>query len=403
MLNKIGLSMLSFLFSLIFVSESHANYCQKKTHIFFGNGMYNNQRAADYSMQKLSDALVNAADLPEDQWVFDVSYNNDEKLFSLFEVFRQREGERASTFWRWINGLSFAPEWFREKALELASRGDLQQAVRDADLRRHIQRYKNALMEGGRVLVVGHSQGNLYANAAHTNLAHDPDRLPMDAFGIVAVATPSGRVAGSGPHITLTNDLVINSVRLFYWDTLPGNATNATTDSDWKHHSFVDSYLSGDQSGPMIVDSVLAKAGSLSWPTPRVGSGPISVTLTWGAQPDVDLHVYEPDGSHVYYAAPWGTSGYLDVDDITSWGPEHYYVVSCDSVAVGTYRIGVNYYRGTSPEIAHVQIQAGDIVRDYSIGLTQAIGRAGDSSPVGVARINVAGSRESGYTFSVER
>jgi uncharacterized protein YfaP (DUF2135 family) len=152
----------------------------------------------------------------------------------------------------------------------------------------------------------------------------------------------------------------------------------------------------------MIIGKVLATANSLNWPTPMVGSGPISVTLNWGEQPDVDLHVFEPDGSHVYYAALQGTSGYLDHDDVTSWGPEHYYVVSCDTLAAGTYRVGVNYYRGSAPESANVLIQAGDIIKDYTIHLSQAEGSAGNDNPDGVANIEVVGDPVKGYTFTVE-
>jgi len=364
--------------------------------------MFNDQETATESYKELEDYVRLVGNLPEDEWIFDVSYNHDEKLFSIFQVFRQRQGESASTFWRWINGLSLAPDWFREKALELASRGDMNQAFRDADLRRHVQRYKTVLMEGSRVLVIGHSQGNLYANSAYTILANDSDDLPMNAFGLVAVATPSSRVAGGGPHITRTDDLVINSVRFFYSGTLDGNVSNSNADSDWKHHSFIDAYLDGDRSGPMIISSVLSKANSLSWPNPMVGSGPITVTLTWGDQPDVDLHVYEPDGSHVYYAALQGRSGYLDYDDVTSWGPEHYYVVSCDTLASGTYRVGVNYYRGSAPESANVMIQAGDIIKDYTIHLSQAEGSAGNDNPEGVANIEVVGDPVNGYTFTVD-
>ena len=389
--------------TLVFLnkSDSYASYCNEMTHVFFGNGMFNEQGEAGNSMEVLKEKMVNAGSLSNEQWKFDISYNHDEKLFSIFQVFRQRQGESASTFWRWIDGLSLAPDWFREKALELASRGEMNQAVRDADLRRHVQCYKTVLMEGSRVLVVGHSQGNLYANSAYTILANDSDDLPMDAFGLVAVATPSSLVAGGGPHITRTDDLVIDAVRFFYSGTLRGNVTNDNTDSDWKHHSFIDSYLDGDRSGPMIISSVLSKANSLSWPTPMVGSGPISVTLTWGDQPDVDLHVFEPDGSHVYYAALQGTSGYLDYDDVTSFGPEHYYVVSCDTLAAGTYRVGVNYYRGSAPETASVQIQAGDIIKVYSISLSQAEGSAGNANPESVANVEVVGDPVNGYTFTV--
>jgi hypothetical protein len=373
------------------------------THIFYGNGMFNNQKDITNSYKKLESMMRSAGNLSEEEWEFDISYNHDEKIFSLFQVFRQRQGESVSTFWNWLSGLWPSPDWFQDKALDMAARVDQAQAVRDSDLRSHIQRYKTLLQEGNRVLVVGHSQGNFYANSAYTNLARDSSNLPMDAFGVVAVATPSGLVAGGGPYITRTDDLVIDAVRSFFWGTLDGNVTNSNDSADWKNHSFIDAYLNGDQSGPMIVNEALAKAGSLAWPQAQFGNGPITVNLIWGAEPDVDLHVFEPDGSHVYYASPVGTSGYLDYDDVTSWGPEHYYVVDCEDLAVGTYRVGVNYYRGSAPETSYIQIQAGDVNRNYLTYLPQAEGSAGNANPEGVADIEVTGDDVSGYTFTVRQ
>ena len=397
------LLMLFVLTTLFDPTFSQASFCAQKTHVFYGNGMFNNQIDVTDSYKTLESLMRSNGGLSEDEWTFDISYNHDEKIFSLFQVFRQRQGESVSTFWRWMNGLWLAPEWFQDKALDMAARVDQAQAARDADLRSHIQRYKTLLMEGSRVLVVGHSQGNLYANSAYTNLAYDENNLPMDAFGIVAVATPSGRVAGGGPYITRDDDLVINSVRIFYPGTLDGNITNSNTSSDWKNHSFIDAYLDGDQSGPMIINTALSTANGLAWPEPELGNGPISVTMTWGAEPDVDLHVFEPDGSHVYYANKLGTSGSLDYDDVTSRGPEHYYVVDCAALDAGTYHVGVNYYRGSTPETAYVQIQAGEVIRNYLTYLSHENGNSGDASPVGVADIEVSGDEEKGYTFTVKQ
>lgn len=75
----------------------------------------------------------------------------------------------------------------------------------------------------------------------------------------------------------------------------------------------------------------------------------VSVKLTWGQQPeDVDSHLYLPNGAHVYFenegsltAAPWAN---LDVDDVTSYGPE---VVTVRRLMVGTYRYLVHNYDGT--------------------------------------------------------
>ncbi len=255
------------------------------------------------------------------------------------------------------------------------------------------------MLEGRRILVVAHSQGNLYANAAYTNLAGND--LPMDSFGIVSIANPASYVAGGGPYFTLENDVVVNAVRAVLSSTLPGNIYNSNETADWTHHNFIDSYLNGNQSGPMIINSILSEANALMWPPPLFGRGPITVTLTWGEQPDVDLHVFEPSLEHVYYSNMIGMPGVLSRDDVDSYGPEHYLVNECNQVETGRYRVAVNYYRGEGPETARIQIMAGDIVRNYSALLETAYGSAGNSSPTPVANIDVVGDPEQGYVFTV--
>ena len=51
-------------------------------------------------------------------------------------------------------------------------------------------------------------------------------------------------------------------------------------------------------------------------PEPVLGTGDVQVTLRWESNADVDLHVFEPDGSEIYFAEPGPTStgGQLDVD-----------------------------------------------------------------------------------------
>ena len=379
--------------------EVRASYCDQQTHVFFGNGMFNEQNLAASGLRKLRRNLIESGYLQDEKWKFELSYNHDEQAYSLLEAFRQRMGDQTASYWRWLSNLELAPEWFRSATKSVASGFDLIEAVVDEDLRRHVQRYEGLLMAGNRVLVVAHSQGNLYANSAHTRLAGKG--LPMDAFGIVSVANPASRVAGDGPYFTLLNDLMIYGVSLVFPDTLPGNIENTIDYTDWTHHNFIDSYLNGDQSGPLIVQAVLDEADALSWPETQVGMGPISVTLTWGEQPDVDLHVFEPNLSHVYYADPIGQAGHLDRDDTRSYGPEHYYVGSCDQLETGRYGVAVNYYRGSAPETAHIQIQAGDIVRDYSAYLFMAYGSSGNYRARMVANIDVVEDPEQGYVFKV--
>jgi len=88
-----------------------------------------------------------------------------------------------------------------------------------------------------------------------------------------------------------------------------------------------------------------------------MGSGPITITLTWDYQPDMDLHVLEPDGTHVYWAHKTGISGHLDVDDTSSYGPEHYYT-NCN-LKTGNYTVYLYFYSGYATSSTITTISAG--------------------------------------------
>jgi uncharacterized protein YfaP (DUF2135 family) len=71
----------------------------------------------------------------------------------------------------------------------------------------------------------------------------------------------------------------------------------------------------------------------------------LRVVLSWDSdQTDVDLHVIEPDSSHVYYGERVSKNGgALDVDVTTGYGPEIY---STAGPLPGTYLVYANYYGG---------------------------------------------------------
>jgi uncharacterized protein YfaP (DUF2135 family) len=101
---------------------------------------------------------------------------------------------------------------------------------------------------------------------------------------------------------------------------------------------------------------VATAKNSIVQPIRTLGSGPITVSLTWDAQPDVDLHIFEPN-FHVYYTQKNGTNGYLDLDDTNGYGPEHYYT-GCN-LELGNYTFKVNYYSGSAPSTAVLSVSAG--------------------------------------------
>src|SRR3990167_4359501 len=104
-----------------------------------------------------------------------------------------------------------------------------------------------------KVLLVGHSQGSVYANKIYEYLvAHG---VPAQDVAVYAVATPASYVAGGGKYITYTLDDIISLfVKKHTWlHPLPANVTfsdllnspDLTTDTVVQGHSFIDIYLGG--------------------------------------------------------------------------------------------------------------------------------------------------------------
>jgi hypothetical protein len=83
-------------------------------------------------------------------------------------------------------------------------------------------------------------------------------------------------------------------------------------------------------------------------------SGDLQVTLAWNSTADMDLHVIEPSGRHVYWANRTGATAFLDHDDTNGFGPENVYVPA-GRAAAGVYQIYVVHWArgsGTSSTIA---------------------------------------------------
>jgi hypothetical protein len=242
-----------FVFSLFaFFSQSFGLNCRNPmVSVYFGNGMFNSRNDAEKSARALQEMLTTHSILPKTQSV-KIAYNlNEPALEELLQVADQKESEAGRSYWRWLSQLSLAPEWFHSLAKGVAAMYDEARYLVDVDLQKQVVSYRSEITSGRTVLTIAHSQGNFYANSSWHLLASAP--VTAGRFFIVGVAAPVNSIAGDGSYTTLTQDRVIDVVRIIA-DSLPSNETNSQ--SDLWGHEFVGQYLHGDRSGPRIMEQI---------------------------------------------------------------------------------------------------------------------------------------------------
>lgn len=114
-----------------------------------------------------------------------------------------------------------------------------------------------------KMLVVGHSQGSVYANKIYEYLLGHGE--PKGALGVYAVGTPDSYVAGGGKYLTYALDPVIGKVRLLPgFNPLPANIdlVDLSPTVPVEGHSFINQYLAG--AGGRIVSDIQGELSGLS-------------------------------------------------------------------------------------------------------------------------------------------
>ena len=132
-------------------------------------------------------------------------------------------------------------------------------------------------------------------------------------------------------------------------------------------------------------ETTVLAAGEVIASPEFVGEG-VRFVLTWGETPyDLDSHLMTPSGVHIDWTnqTPSGAGAYLDVDDVTSYGPETITIMAQES---GTYGYYVYNWSG-SPDITTSEA----VVRIYDeTGLLQTVSipSVGDGLYWNVATLN---------------
>jgi hypothetical protein len=384
--------------------------------VVYANGMFTTSSQAQEQREALRPLIAERLGHDPHAITFDLAYNDDEETFSqLWEVAKQRQVMTVSGFLRVVSRLVPAPDWFVEETQKVASEVDLLGFTADEDLDAHVQTYRDHQRKGRKVVIVAHSQGTLYANAAHRRLfPGDAAAAGLRSFGVVSIATPAPAVAGwapepclpSGCYTTFAEDLVMQAVRHAFPDTLPANLIGSVggglrANGDLLWHQLRESYLQVDSARERIVGHVAAfvdEFEDLEW---TIHDSMITVSLEWDSDADLDLHVYENDGAeHVYYAYPAGAAGYLEADDEDGYGPENYRA-DCGYVAAASYRFAVGYFAGSGPTTARLRVQAGDLVQTFTRVLPAAQGRASHTEPATLAVLEVVSLGDEDYELAL--
>ncbi|MEM7217388.1 MAG: hypothetical protein AAF515_03415 [Pseudomonadota bacterium] len=351
------------------------------------------------------------------------SENGRSVFEDLVEVFEQRRlelGETTSSrwdlFWATLSGRSSATLWDILAASDTAAFNEWESALADELTNRIVAslghlvespptdrdaatqqtRLKSLAVEGKKLLLIAHSQGNLFVNPAYDAVL-EVDGFSAQNAAVVHIAPASPTVRGE--YSLASRDIIINALRLTGQYTVQDNNVDiplSHLQEDVTGHFLVETYLNLLlETGPQVSSMFERAFNSLVTPTTDASEGFFTVTLTWDGSGDVDLHAFEPDGRHVYYASRQGNAGRLDVDNVVARGPEHYFA-SCDSQALstGTYRFGINHFAAANDRRATLQVASlADGVlftTNPPVDVGPAQGAAGNSSPRLIVDVNVS-------------
>jgi hypothetical protein len=107
---------------------------------------------------------------------------------------------------RWLNAMNMAPDWFIKWFENYSTSRSIQVAEEATN---HANYYLNEILDGKKVVVVSHSQGNYYVNEAKELLARQLRDGKISSFAIFGVAVPASSIGGkTGSYLTNHRDFI---------------------------------------------------------------------------------------------------------------------------------------------------------------------------------------------------
>jgi len=207
----------------------------------------------------------------------------------------------------------------------------------------------DSISKGKKVFLVAHSQGNLYMNTIYQALDVE-DRFYVSLLSVASPAPYVGLPGVTYPYVSRSDDIV---VRVTVGNLPPSPVVPSHTEGKLGkfgiNHDFVTMYLGDVAVGAVVRSYILAQVTLLLAP---YDEGPYnkvrgSVVVEVTGYPkinypqsardiDIDLHIYQSTGAHLFYGNQYGSKldgsvGFLNADvngfAYTLNGVDYYYIL----------------------------------------------------------------------------
>jgi len=346
-----------FLFVVIFLpSVASAAVCQNKTAIVFSNGMFNIKKDSRDALRELKNRLISSSSTFADPALYEYNLTyasdgsqfvpqipSDHPIMQLLNkalaapngigqvgevVFQKLFQDDLSAFIRWIAGKQAAGSTLQNIMNQVAAGANAASYLYTPQLNKQVNMYKMLLSSGKRVVIVSHSQGNFYANAAYSELLlANPSWA--NSVGNVQVSSPAsanlaGKWGNNEPQITVNEDVVMNFIQsISFGQFMPRKpkgggwsrnmqelggspARNAATFG----HNFVQWYLAGTYTRDFIMKGIVDTINGVN------GVGGLKYPTQGCTTPVAGVPIPQP--GPFYHRDDWGVLTY-HYDLLNSW------------------------------------------------------------------------------------
>jgi len=183
---------------------------ERRTDVYYLNGVATHKNTSKSHVYLLKHAVIfyrygGDETKMNSELSFELNYNTSIDMWSDFvEAFKQYMSDGGLTWTNFWTYLGYLPALATDVLNYFLGFNPGQ--VHENDIQRHLTKYKNSVLAGHGVALIGHSQGNFFANEAYRLIGQSNDSWMLQYVNVLGLATPASYVAGGGGYSTFDND-----------------------------------------------------------------------------------------------------------------------------------------------------------------------------------------------------